>query len=217
MNYLIFFLYFKAFVKKRTNYLLREENENEYENEDSQNLNWPNVFRVYLLVSHLLISFFGTGNMASLNSFDTASVYCFVTVFNPFVMGSLLLLKVIAPFLMVIVAFYCIYEMIDLSIGKLYILLMVISDLMALVIRKCCFKIVIKQLFHFVFLKHFFFLIRTEGSWMDIGISISHYLLVVVKILAISIFFSIAQYLFKFEMLKVNLVCTIRNRLVKSD
>jgi phosphatidylinositol glycan class N len=81
----------------------------------------------------LLLSFFGTGNMASLNSFDAVSVYCFETIFNPFLMGLLLMLKVIAPFLMVVVAFYCIYEVIDLSIRKLYILLMVISDLMALV------------------------------------------------------------------------------------
>jgi phosphatidylinositol glycan class N len=114
--------------------MIKEESENSDEDDDdAQNLNWSNMFRVYLLVFHLLISFFGTGNMASINSFDAASVYTFETVFSPFLMGFLLMLKVIVPFLIVIVAFYCIYEVIDLSIGKLYILLMVISDLMALV------------------------------------------------------------------------------------
>ncbi len=65
-----------------------------YNEEDAENFNWQNVFRVYLLVFHLLIAFFGTGNMASINSFDPVSVYCFLTVFNPIVMGMMLFLKV---------------------------------------------------------------------------------------------------------------------------
>jgi hypothetical protein len=65
-----------------------------YNEEDAENFNWQNVFRVYLLVFHLLIAFFGTGNMASINSFDPVSVYCFLTVFNPIVMGIMLFLKV---------------------------------------------------------------------------------------------------------------------------
>jgi len=42
----------------------------------------------------LLSAFFGTGNIASINSFDPSSVLCFVTVFSPFVMGALMLWKV---------------------------------------------------------------------------------------------------------------------------
>ncbi|KAJ6654708.1 hypothetical protein lerEdw1_006669 [Lerista edwardsae] len=45
-------------------------------------------------VFFIVTAFFGTGNIASINSFDPASVYCFLTVFSPFTMGSLLLWKV---------------------------------------------------------------------------------------------------------------------------
>ncbi len=77
-----------ALNKKRTSYFVS------YDEEDHENFNWSNVFRVYLLVFHLLIAFFGTGNMASINSFDPVSVYCFLTIFNPFIMGILLFIKV---------------------------------------------------------------------------------------------------------------------------
>ena len=40
-----------------------------------------------------LLSFFGVGNIASLNTFDPTSVYCFVTVFSPFTMGTCVCLR----------------------------------------------------------------------------------------------------------------------------
>ncbi|KAH0617984.1 hypothetical protein JD844_016824 [Phrynosoma platyrhinos] len=42
----------------------------------------------------IVAAFFGTGNIASVNSFDPTSVYCFMTVFSPFLMGGLLLWKI---------------------------------------------------------------------------------------------------------------------------
>ncbi len=49
-------------------------------------LDFPQIF---LLVT----AFFGTGNIASINSFDPTSVYCFLTVFSPFTMGTLMMWK----------------------------------------------------------------------------------------------------------------------------
>ncbi|RXN25792.1 GPI ethanolamine phosphate transferase 1 [Labeo rohita] len=89
--------------------------------------------------------------------FDPASVYCFLTVFNPFIMGGLLMWKVLIPFIIVMCTFESIQVSTQLSSRSLFLVVLVISDLMAL---------------------HFFFLVKDYGSWLDIGTSISHYVIV---------------------------------------
>jgi GPI ethanolamine phosphate transferase 1 len=46
---------------------------------------------------YLLISFFGTGNIASISSFDPNWVRCYVTTFSPFLMAGLIILKLMLP------------------------------------------------------------------------------------------------------------------------
>ncbi|XP_072545788.1 GPI ethanolamine phosphate transferase 1 [Salminus brasiliensis] len=113
--------------------------------------------RSYFFVFFIIIAFFGTGNIASINSFDPASVYCFLTVFNPFIMGGLLMWKVLIPFIIVMCTFDGVQVSTRLSSRSLFLIVLVISDLMAL---------------------HFFFLVKDYGSWLDIGTSISHYVIV---------------------------------------
>ncbi|NWR66700.1 PIGN transferase, partial [Bucorvus abyssinicus] len=120
-------------------------------------LHLDDVRRSFFFIFFIVTAFFGTGNIASVNSFDPASVYCFLTVFSPFMMGGLLVLKVIIPFVPVSCAFEAVQVTTQLSSKSLFLIVLVISDIMAL---------------------HFFFLVKDYGSWLDIGTSISHYVLV---------------------------------------
>ena len=60
------------------------------------------VADVSCILSFLFIiyfSFFGTGNIASVNSFDPSTIRCFVARSNPPLMAALLLLKILLPYL----------------------------------------------------------------------------------------------------------------------
>ncbi|XP_062933167.1 GPI ethanolamine phosphate transferase 1 isoform X2 [Cynocephalus volans] len=115
------------------------------------------IRRAFFLVFFLVTAFFGTGNVASINSFDLASVYCFLTVFSPFMMAALMMWKILIPFVLVICTFEVVQLTTQLSSKSLFLIVLVISDIMAL---------------------HFFFLVKDYGSWLDIGTSISHYVIV---------------------------------------
>ncbi|XP_045383342.1 GPI ethanolamine phosphate transferase 1 [Lemur catta] len=115
------------------------------------------IRRAFFLVFFLVTAFFGTGNIASINSFDLASVYCFLTVFSPFMMGALMMWKILIPFVLVMCAFEAVQLTTQLSSKSLFLIVLIISDTMAL---------------------NFFFLVKDYGSWLDIGTSISHYVIV---------------------------------------
>nr|XP_054528067.1 GPI ethanolamine phosphate transferase 1 isoform X10 [Pan troglodytes] len=106
------------------------------------------IRRAFFLVFFLVTAFFGTGNIASINSFDLASVYCFLTVFSPFMMGALMMWKILIPFVLVMCAFEAVQLTTQLSSKSLFLIVLIISDIMAL---------------------HFFFLVKDYGSWLDIG------------------------------------------------
>ncbi|XP_044859584.1 GPI ethanolamine phosphate transferase 1 isoform X3 [Mauremys mutica] len=113
-------------------------------------LHLDDIRRSFFFVFFIVTAFFGTGNIASVNSFDPTSIYCFLTVFNPFVMGSLLVWKIVIPFVLVSCAFEAVQVTTQLSSKSLFLIVLVISDIMAL---------------------HFFFLVKDYGSWLDIGTS----------------------------------------------
>uniref|UniRef100_A0A8B9Q3G1 GPI ethanolamine phosphate transferase 1 n=1 Tax=Apteryx owenii TaxID=8824 RepID=A0A8B9Q3G1_APTOW len=62
-------------------------------------LHLDDVRRSFFFVSFFVMPF------SCFSSFDPASVYCFLTVFSPFMMGGLLVLKVVIPFVLVSCAF----------------------------------------------------------------------------------------------------------------
>ncbi|XP_059562229.1 GPI ethanolamine phosphate transferase 1 isoform X3 [Myotis daubentonii] len=132
------------------------------------------IRRAFFLVFFLVTAFFGTGNIASINSFDLASVYCFLTVFSPFMMGALMLWKIFIPFVLVMCAFEAVQLTTQLSSKSLFLMVLIISDIMAL---------------------HFFFLVKDYGSWLDIGTSISHYVIVMCMTIVLVFLNGLAQLL----------------------
>ncbi|KAJ8789222.1 hypothetical protein J1605_022157 [Eschrichtius robustus] len=90
------------------------------------------IRRAFFLVFFLMTAFFGTGNIASVNSFDLASVYCFLTVFSPYMMGALMMWKILIPFALVMCAFEAVQLTTQLSSKSLFLMVINISDIMAL-------------------------------------------------------------------------------------
>ena len=69
-------------------------------NVDSLKTSLDDVRLAFKFVLFIHISFFGTGNIASLSSFQISSTYRFTTIFSPFLMGGLLIYKILLPYAM---------------------------------------------------------------------------------------------------------------------
>ncbi|KAL5057475.1 hypothetical protein RYX36_029079 [Vicia faba] len=118
------------------------------------------------------IAFFGTGNFASIASFEISSVYRFITVFSPFLMAALLIFKLFIPFILVICAFSAITKLNQVPRMGCYFLVILFSDVMTI---------------------HFFFLVRNTGSWMEIGNSISHFGIVSAQVVFVLLLFALTN------------------------
>lgn len=126
----------------------------------------------FFFLLFIKIAFFGTGNVASMSSFEISSTYRFVTTFSPFTMGALLVLKILIPFTLVTAAF----QVVTMTIGKkpfrLFLLVLAMSDVLSI---------------------NFFFLVRDEGSWKEIGNSISMFGIVNAQIVFIPLMFFVSS------------------------
>ncbi|KAF7819628.1 GPI ethanolamine phosphate transferase 1 isoform X1 [Senna tora] len=118
------------------------------------------------------VAFFGTGNFASIASFEISSVYRFITVFSPFLMAALLIFKLFIPFMLVICAFSAVTKLNRVPRLGCYFLVIVLSDVMTI---------------------HFFFLVKNTGSWMEIGNSISHFGIVSAQVVFVLLLFALTN------------------------
>ncbi|CAK5059492.1 unnamed protein product [Aphanomyces euteiches] len=118
------------------------------------------------------LSFFATGNIASMSSFEISSTFRFVTVFDPFVMGALLVFKILLPMVIVTCAFHVLLTLRGHQPNRLFLLVVLLSDILAL---------------------HFFFLVKDEGSWKEIGNSISIFGIVNIKMVFIPLLLLVAK------------------------
>ncbi|KAE8355067.1 GPI ethanolamine phosphate transferase 1 [Aspergillus coremiiformis] len=111
--------------------------------------------RVALFFFFLLQSaFFSTGNIASVSSFSLESVYRLIPVFSPFSQGALLILKLLIPFAIISANLGILNRRLEVAPSALFMVVMSISDVMTL---------------------NFFYMVRDEGSWLEIGTTISHF------------------------------------------
>lgn len=147
-------------------------------------LNGKKKKRSYLELSHLRsafffsflvnLAFFGTGNIASVSSFSISSVYRFITVFNPFLMGAMLIFKMLIPFFLLSGALGLLGTLLSLDRWSLFLLVLSTIDIMTL---------------------NFFFLVVDTGSWLEIGTTISHFMISSAFIIFQIILFSASQLL----------------------
>lgn len=111
--------------------------------------------RVALFFFILLQSaFFSTGNVASISSFSLDSVYRLIPIFDPFSQGALLILKLMIPFALVSANLGILNKRIGVAPSALFMVVMAISDILTL---------------------YFFWVVKDEGSWLEIGSTISHF------------------------------------------
>ncbi|XP_065215894.1 GPI ethanolamine phosphate transferase 1 [Planococcus citri] len=121
-----------------------------------QNLNASDFRRAFLYFFYTVFSFFGTGNIASINSFDTSWVRCFITLFAPFTMMILILIKTVIPFFVTACTFRAITDLSQVRVDRMFLIVLLYCDLMGL---------------------NFLFFVKNVGSWLQIGESVSHYVI----------------------------------------
>lgn len=99
-------------------------------------------------------AFFSASNIASVSSFSLDAVARLIPVFDPFSQGALLMLKIMVPFAALSANFGLLNKRIGVAPSALVMVVMAVSDVMTL---------------------SFFFMVKDEGSWLDIGTTISHF------------------------------------------
>lgn len=139
----------------------------------ARKLSFDDIRCSFFFLYFIMTAFFGTGNIASINSFDPATIYCFLTVFSPFIMGSLLMLKILIPFIVVTCVFDAVHMVCGVPLNRLFVLVLVMADFLAL---------------------QFFFLVQDYGSWLEIGTSISHFVIMLLFIIYLFFIFGVARY-----------------------
>ncbi|KAF7548315.1 hypothetical protein G7Z17_g7139 [Cylindrodendrum hubeiense] len=111
--------------------------------------------RVALFFLVLLQSaFFSTGNVASISSFSLDSVTRLIPVFDPFSQGALLILKLMIPFALISANLGVLNKLLGVAPSALFMVVLAETDILTL---------------------YFFWVVKDEGSWLEIGSTISHF------------------------------------------
>lgn len=113
--------------------------------------------RVALFFFVLLQSaFFSASNIASVSSFSLDSVQRLIPVFDPFSQGALLIVKLLVPFALISANLGMLNVRLGVAPSALFMVVMAMSDVLTL---------------------YFFWVVKDEGSWLEIGSTISHFVI----------------------------------------
>ncbi|KAG8711155.1 Glycosyl phosphatidyl inositol anchor synthesis [Ceratobasidium sp. 423] len=150
----------------RAEALSRELDEDEHERpkiiktpaapKSSRGLTGADVRRALFFLFFVQVAFFGAANVASVSSFYLEPVYRLIPVFNPFFMASLLIFKIVTPYVILSTIFATLNRRVSLPPFALFKVALGLTDVMSLT---------------------FFYLVRDTGSWLEIGQSISFYII----------------------------------------
>ncbi|RKP36392.1 GPI ethanolamine phosphate transferase [Dimargaris cristalligena] len=118
------------------------------------------------------VGFFGTGNVASISSFSLEAVYRLTTIFDPFLMGALLIFKILIPFFLLSTVLGVINRIKRLPPMAMFLLVLATTDIMTL---------------------NFFYLVKDTGSWLEIGTTISHFCIASLFVLFVMALYLVSQ------------------------
>jgi phosphatidylinositol glycan class N len=116
--------------------------------------------------------------MATISSFDPNWVRCLVTTFSPFLMTALIIFKLSIPINLLSCCYRAIHIALRTDTRKMFVMMLVVCDIMCL---------------------NFLFLVKNKGSWLDIGTSLSHFVIMEATVLVLTLFYGIAQVLTSFQ------------------
>ncbi|XP_037818862.1 GPI ethanolamine phosphate transferase 1 [Lucilia sericata] len=142
-------------------------------------LHISHCFRLaFIILLYTFFSFFGSGNIASVSSFDPNIIRCFLATFSPFIIMFLVILKLIIPILLIISIIFALTPLALQYERQIFICLLIVCDIMGL---------------------NFLFLVKNQGSWLEIGTSISHFVIMQVTTLVLVLFVNLAKFLLKIK------------------